>query len=660
VTTSRAAQTNFRREQARRTRTSRRAICFALALSLVALSLPTTTRAQETAASSSTSSRDDAARTRGSINVRVVDEANQPVTNATVLAIHQGQSSRVAYDNSGARSGKYVVSNLDAGVYRVTASAPGYVAESSAAAQDSDPFTAMFGQQLYRPGDSVTIRLVKGGVITGRVTDADGTPLVGARVTAVRVRDLAGVSAQDTGLDSFRPRERRTDDRGIYRLYGLSAGAYVVLAGGKPQFSFSAKPTAYDADAPTYYPSTTRDGAVELQLQAGQELTDIDIRYRGDRGHSVSGSLAVATSNSATLSNSAAMGGAVVMLVQSATGSLEGQTFIQSDAPTHTFSFDGIGDGEYDLTANGFVPNEGGTLAPPVHVSVRGADVTGVRLALAPLASLAGRVLFEPLKAADAAKPECQTKRAFAPQEMLLRARRDRDGSESGFQRLFANTTSEISPAASGDFMLRSLRDGRYQLNAQLADENFYVRSITLTSNAASAQTSASANTNTNVATANAATTNSRAATATTIDLARVGFTLKPGEKASGALITVAAGAATLRGRVAASEGEQLPDALRVYLVPAERERTEDVLRYSETSARAGGAFTFRNLAPGRYLLLARVVAEAEARQARTRSSLLDPNFRAALRRDAEAAKNSIELQPCQRAADFTLRFTRQ
>jgi hypothetical protein len=653
VSNFRDDHTNLRRKQARRarpTRTSRRAITFAFALSLVALLLPTTTHAQETAASSGSSSRDDAARARGSISVRVVDEANQPVTNATVLAIHQGQSSRVAYDNSGARSGKYVVSNLDTGVYRVTANAPGYVVESSATAQDSDPFTAAFGQQLYRPGDSVTIRLVKGGVITGRVTDADNNPLVGARITAVRVRDLAGQTTQDTGVDLFRPRERRTDDRGIYRLYGLTAGSYVVLAGGKPQFSFSAKPTAYDTDAPTYYPSTTREGAVELQVQAGQELTDIDIRYRGDRGHSVSGSLAVASANST------AMGGAVVMLVQSATGSLEGQTFIQSDAATRTFSFDGIGDGEYDLTANGFVPNEGGTLAPPVHVSVRGADVTGVRLALAPLASLAGRVLFEPLKAADAAKPECQTKRTFAPQEMLLRARRDRDGGESGFQRLFANTTSEISPAASGDFTLRSLRDGRYLLNAQLADENFYVRSITLTPNVANTTTSANSNAN---MTANAATPNARAAV-TMLDLARVGFTLKPGERLGGALVTVAAGAATLRGRVATGEGEQLPDALRVYLVPAERERAEDVLRYSETSARADGTFTFRNLAPGRYLLLARVVNESDARQARTRPLILDPNFRTQLRRDAEAAKNSVELQPCQRAADFTLRFTRQ
>ncbi|MCA1818111.1 MAG: hypothetical protein LC746_17335, partial [Acidobacteria bacterium] len=403
--------------------------------------------------------------------------------------------------------------------------------------------------------------------------------------------------------------------------------------------------------------STTREGAVELQVQTGQELTDIDIRYRGDRGHSVSGAVALAQGVGAS------QVGASVMLFHSATGSLEGQTFIAPDSAARAFSFDGIADGDYDLTASGFAQADS-TSAAPVHVSVRGADVAGVRLTLAPLASLAGRVAYEPLGAADAAKPECQqSKRVFVAQELIVRGARE-GGDGNSLQRLLAGTLSEASPSSSGEFLLRNLRDGRYRLDARLTDENLYLRSVTLatnaTTNAANANPTGATTPTPNPATATPSAAANARASAATVDLARVGVALKPGERAAGALVTVAAGAARLSGRVAAAEGEALPNSLRVYLVPAERERAEDVLRYAETPAREDGSFAFRNLAPGSYLLIARPLTETDTRRDARTPPLLDPTFRAQLRRDAEAAKNAVALQPCERAADFALRLGRQ
>jgi hypothetical protein len=581
-------------------------------------------------------SRASSASARGTLTVRVLDDASQPVRNATVLAFRQGQppqSSRPSYDNSAATSGRYVISNLEPGIYSISINAPGYVQEFNAASTDADAPNLNAAPSLYRPGDSVTLRVVKGGVITGRVIDADGNPLVGARVTAVRLRDITGRALQRSNP----VRERRTDDRGIYRLYGLAPGSYVVLAGGKAQINFTGRATAYDADAPTFYPSTTRDGAVELQVQTGQELTDIDIRYRGDHGHSVGGTVV-----GLIPSGQPGSGVAFATLTHSATGALEAQAFVQADSPTHSFSLEGIADGEYELSATTPAQNDNSLLAVPQHVSVRGADVLGLRLTLTQLGSLAGRISFEPLKAADATKPECQTAREFVPQEMLIFSRRE---SNDAAQQNAPFSSAQVAPDAKGEFKLRNLRDGRQRLNVRLIDENFYVRALTLPSTTPAPV---------------AATTNARAAaTPTTNDLARNGFTLKPGEQLAGALVQIAAGAASLRGRVAASEGESLPDNLHVYLVPAERERAEDVLRYRETNAQPDGAFAFKNLAPGSYFLLTRVLPDTDARQSPTLPLALDPNARAALRRDAEAAKTSIELQPCQRAADFTLRFAR-
>jgi hypothetical protein len=66
--------------------------------------------------------------------------------------------------------------------------------------------------------------MIKGGVITGRVTNATGEPLIGVRVNAVMTRGAEGNTARRAAA-----RPRFTDDRGFYRLYGLPPGTYVVF-----------------------------------------------------------------------------------------------------------------------------------------------------------------------------------------------------------------------------------------------------------------------------------------------------------------------------------------------------------------------------------------------------------------------------------------------
>ncbi len=69
-----------------------------------------------------------------------------------------------------------------------------------------------------------------------------------------------------------------------------------------------------------------------------------------------------------------------------------------------------------------------------------------------------------------------------------------------------------------------------------------------------------------------------------------------------------------------------------------------------ETQTGNGGAFRFRNLAPGKYWILAQAVPkETEAPTA------LDTAARLRLRRAAEAANQMIELQPCQRLVKYEL-----
>jgi hypothetical protein len=91
--------------------------------------------------------------------------------------------------------------------------------------------------------------------------------------------------------------------------------------------------------------------------------------------------------------------------------------------------------------------------------------------------------------------------------------------------------------------------------------------------------------------------------------------------------------------------------------VPAERERAEDTLRYSEAQMASDGTFAFQNLAPGRYLVIARAAPENETPERAARPLAWDADTRAKLRREAEAANTTIELQPCQRLNDYSLRY---
>ena len=76
---------------------------------------------------------------------------------------------------------------------------------------------------------------------------------------------------------------------------------------------------------------------------------------------------------------------------------------------------------------------------------------------------------------------------------------------------------------------------------------------------------------------------------------------VKPGEKVADVTITLAEGAASIRGKVPLAEGATMAPGTAIFLVPAETEKAADVLRYFITNVWADGTFTLNNLPPGRY-----------------------------------------------------------
>ncbi|HEX7315145.1 MAG TPA: carboxypeptidase-like regulatory domain-containing protein [Pyrinomonadaceae bacterium] len=607
------------------------------ALLLLLLLAPAVARAQEPRAAQSAPTPAAAPSPRptpapkGVLTGHVVGESGEPLPDVSVTAAPRTSGVRFGpppYVAVADESGGFRLEGLDPGLYDVFASQPGFVAET-------DPLT---GRALgpYRAGDNVTVRLVKGAIVTGTVTDSQGQPVAALNVRAVRVRDLDGTQQPSpfpaTGDD-------RTDDRGVYRIYGLRPGHYVLYTGGSTGAPFPF--FSGFGEAPTFYPAGTRDTAAEVALRAGQELSGLDIRLRDDPSRRVTGTVESPTGSMGDF-------GVGINLNYAATAVQAASGFVNSNNPgDRSFSFDGVADGDYDLqaTSNG---REGMTLASaPQRVSVRGADVTGLRLTLVPLASASGTLRIEPAVEPGRPAPEaCKDVRASQlPQETLVTATPNvpaRATPGRVFSRL--STPQSAPPDETGAFTVRTLEAGRYRLSVRLFDEALYVRSI---------QTPAPPPTQR--AGAARATT-----TATAAAVSRDVFDVKTGQRLSGLAVRVAAGAASLAGGLsAATPVAGAPPSfsqLRVHLVPQERERAEETLHYYEAPVASDGAFAFKHLAPGRYLLVARPFT-LEAGESTPRPAALDTATRAALRREAESANTTVELQPCQRTNDFVLRF---
>ena len=499
--------------------------------------------------------------------------------------------------------GQFQANNLEPALYIVGANAPAYTSVPN------DPNSPTY----YRIGETVNLQLVRGGVVTGTVTNAMGEPVISVRVRVIMVRNSKG---QPPGQLIFGTMEQPTDDRGVYRIYGVHPGTYIVSAGGtniSQPYLFN----PYDTDAPTYAPSSTRDDAAEVTVRAGEE-SNVDIRYRAETGHTVSGTVKVSATNIGASVTLAPVGGVVMPA---------GSTFQGPGA--RGFSFNGISDGEYELSAQEFAPSQTPStsavmLSEPKRITVKGANVGGIELIPKPLANVSGRLVLEPSKV-----PECQGKRPPLLAETLIRFRRpEKDSDSPAYQRAFGNAGS---PDANGAFVLRNLTPGKYQFEPRFYARYWYLQSVMLGAPPA--------------ATAKTQTSRTNAAANWTM--------VKQGDQLNNLTITLAEGAASIRGKLTSSEPVS---GVVLYLIPSEPDKADDVLRFFVTDIAADGTFALNNLPPGHYWLLTQTNVDAQIANVTKLRQPEAATARTKLRRTAETQKTDIELKPCQNLTDYQLK----
>lgn len=555
-----------------------------------------------------------AQRANGTITGRVVAEDGQQISYAVVSITGSG-AKRTTPRNLAIitdEDGNFVANGLDPIPYILSAWSPGYVlSTNSQALNPFEPNEARF----THVGESVTIKMIRGGVITGRVTNAADAPVIGVPVKATRILDEAGHPASN--LSSGNLQNCTTDDRGIYRIYGLAPGSYIVAAGGSN--TTSARPTPFAGRTMTYHPSSTRDDAALVKVSSGVEATGIDIHYRAESGFAISGKI----SGGSKVSLSAIQFSATILLRSSTTGDTIATTSFRSINHQSGYAFYGIPNGEYEVIAQIEGANEEGSMTSmPRRFTVRGADVTGIDLTLISNATISGAVIIE--KAAGVQK--CETRRESHLEEIIVKARRNEPNERFEFPFSIFPGYGIGVPYDKGTFTIRNLKPGRHRIEAQLPDETWYLKAMSITG-------------------------------ATPTMDPRGGITVKPGDKLTGLNLTVTSGAAYFKGKV--TPAEKLSSQMRVHLIPTEFDRKDDVLYFAETRTDSDGTFTFTNLAPGKYFVLARTIPDSESSGKPTWPAALESDGRTKLRKEAEMANVVIELKPCQRLIDYVLRLTK-
>ena len=301
---------------------------------------------------------------RAAISGLVVEgDSNTPVRRAriSVRAPDSPYDRAVLTDDAG----RFVVGGLAAGNYTVISTKNGYLTGFVGGTRPGRGPVKMIAAAAGKPTE-ILIRMSRAGVVTGMVRDDNGLPVPNARINLSQFRVTAGqreIVSVNGGT---------TDDRGVYRIFGLQPGNYLVSAttntvladlrqltnddwqaaqndarqppgarGSGAAMAADGRPVGY---SPVYYPGTPNVAeATPVTVAAAQEVQAIDFALRLVPTARIDG-MTVAATDGRPVSG-------VTMMVFSGDNTVTGTVAAITTRADGTFSTQYLPPGRYTLQA---------------------------------------------------------------------------------------------------------------------------------------------------------------------------------------------------------------------------------------------------------------------------------------------------------------------
>jgi hypothetical protein len=335
------------------------------------------------------------ARPTGSISGRVTlggsAAAGIPVVSVSGQTVNRRDAAARSVTDS---EGRYRLPELAPGQYQIWAVTPGLIAEPGPFPRYGFPFYGSSQNIILGANEDVSdidLKLVRGAVITGRVTDTENKPVVEERVS-LQLVDENGAPSRFGSPISSGDQMYQTDDRGIYRIYGLPGGRYKVSVGSDASDGVIRS----GRHQRTFYPDAPDlSKAAIVELKEGGEASNIDIKVgSANQTYAVSGHVIDAESGFPI-----ARAGVRFMLVRQDQGPSSPSFSVQAD-DRGEFSFDGFAPGHYSVIVTS--ESYGGNFyGDPVNFEIVDHNVSGLELKAILGLSVSGVVVAEGVMTKD-------------------------------------------------------------------------------------------------------------------------------------------------------------------------------------------------------------------------------------------------------------------
>lgn len=527
----------------------------------------------------------------------------QPVRRAIVKLSGRGEMSRSAVTDD---QGRFSIGFLPGGTYTLTVSKAAYVTTTYGALGVEAPGTPF----VLRDGETVNglrIPLTKGAAISGTIRDHTGQAAEGVQVFVSRAELAKGRRTEAPFVAAID--QATTDDTGAYRIFGLAPGTYLVSALPRPGGTGLTAPTREQVEAelrtlqqrqsgvtpsaapagpapvfeqvgyaPIFHPSAvTADQAAAVSVNAGDDKRGIDIFLALVPMTTVEG--VVMGVDGQPMPN--------VLLNITTTGPplppLFGLTPLSSLPGTDaSFRFQNVAPGTWTITARssarvvrrneqgGLISSSGNANDIPAGTFYWGAatvdargGTTKVTINMRPGVVMKGRVVFD--SATAQAMPN--------PTSVRLSMSPDPDPAREAAALFPVALPAVTNPIADGSFELRGLTPGSWLLSAIVPGASgptgWWLRSAMVGAR----------------------------------DLLDAPLELTESDL-NGVEITLTNRHTELAGSLLATDGKPI-STLAIIAMPAERALWSSSRRVQQTRPATNGRFSFADLPPGNYLLVA-------------------------------------------------------
>ena len=343
--------------------------------------------------------------------------------------------------------GRYRITGIPPGTYRFMSHTPALVVEGGDF-RASPAVTVSEGENV----EDVNIALKKGGVVTGRVADAEGRPVVAQRVNLTQLDE----KNRPTGSPQVygNPSLYSTDDRGVYRIFGLAPGRYkasVGEGGDGASFRVGYAGARYRR---TFHPDVTDEARATIVSVSGErETTGVDIVVHGSATKLYTATGRIIDAETGEPVPNARFGHGVVHPNESP-GMLNsyGTTSNRTNA-NGEFRIDGLAAGRYAAFAIPEQPPGRYSEATPFEVS--DTDVSEIEIRLRPGSTISGVIMLD-----GSDDPEALARLGLGRIDLRTHTMSDTLG---------APAFSGIRPNPDGSFQIIGLRPGRVSLYLSIA-----------------------------------------------------------------------------------------------------------------------------------------------------------------------------------------------